>query len=212
MKRSNAVIAAIVGLASVPMSAKSQTAGLHDPFVFATSLSGDGTSISTNEAWWLRFMVIRPMGTSVSGVSLASINQQRPGAAPSEWCFADVLTPKSFTSNLRDVQMEIDRSMADSESANFAVSGAFTGGETLDAVVGNYETCHGQQGAFLLVTDRSPTPKIVYFNEWENWKGLIWLRQEGDVLHVGSCFECGHAESLFYDPRRSRFYWENTGD
>ena len=212
MSRSIAVIAAVFGLASVPISAKSQTSGPHDPFVFATSLSGDGVGISKNEAWWLRFIVVRPMGTSVSGVSLASINQHRSGAASSEWCFADVLTPRSFTSNLREVQIEIDRSMADSESANFAVSGPFTGAEMLDAVVGNYETCHGQQGAFLLITDRSPTPKIVYFNEWEDWKGLIWLRQEGDALHVGSCFGCGHVESLFYDNRRSRFYWENTGD
>lgn len=212
MKRSIAAIASICGLATIPTSAISQPAGMHDPFVFATSLSGEGVGISKNEAWWLRFLVIRPMGTSVSGVPLASINQQRPGDASSEWCFADALTPKSFTSNLRDVQIEIDRSMADSESANFAVSGPFTGDEMLDAVVGNYETCHGQQGAFLLITDRSATPKIIYFNEWENWKGLIWLRLEGDALHVGSCFECGHVESLFYDSRRSRFYWENTGD
>lgn len=212
MQRFIATIAATVGMAGVPMAAVSQAAGPHDPFVFATSLSGDGVGISRNEAWWLRFTVIRPMGTSVSGVTMARINEQRPGAASSEWCFADVLTPKSFTSSLRDVQMEIDRSMSDTDSATFAVSGPFTGGEVLDAVVGNYETCHGQQGAFLLITDRSPTPKIIYFFEWENWKGLIWLRSDNDALHVGSCFECGHVESLFYDPRRTRFYWENTGD
>lgn len=212
MKRILATIAAAVALASMPMAAMSQAAGPHDPFVFATSLSGDGVGLSRNEAWWLRFTVIRPMGTSVSGVTMARINAQRPAPASSEWCFADVLTPKSFASNLRDVQMEIDRSMADAESASFAVSGAFTGGEVLDAVVGNYETCHGQQGAFLLITDRSPMPKVIYFYEWENWKGLIWLRRDDDALHVGSCFECGHVESLFYDPRRTRFYWENTGD
>ena len=212
MKLSFCAVSLAAALASSPMSVGAQTPSSHDPFVFVTSLSGDGTTISRNEAWWLRFSVGRPMGTSVSGVTLERINQQRSGTAISEWCFADVLTPKSFTSNKREVQIEIDSSMADENSASFAVSGPFTGGETLDAVVGNYETCHGQQGAILLITDRSPTPRIVYFKEWDSWKGLIWLRYEGDALHVGSCFECGHVESLFYDPRRTRFYWENTGD
>lgn len=212
MKRSFSGMALAVGLVGTPIGVSAQVPGPHDPFVFVSSLSGDGASVSTNEAWWLRFMFIRPMGTSVSGVTVARINQQRPGTALSEWCFADALSPKSFTTNLRDVQIEIERSMADTASAKFAVSGSFTGGPPLDAVVGNYETCDRQHGAFLLITDRSPTPQIVYFYEWENWKGLIWLRYEQEALHVGSCFECGHVESLFYDPRRTRFYWENTGD
>ena len=33
-----------------------------------------------------------------------------------------------------------------------------------------------------------------------------------DALVVGSCFECGHADSLFHDARRGRFYWDRTGD
>lgn len=210
MKGSLATIALAFGLSLSPIVANANSAGPNDPFIFATGLSEDGTP-STNEAWWLRFMVIRPMGTSVSGVTLARINEKR-GMAATEWCFADALSSKSFASVHREVQIEIDQSMSNKESANFAVSGPFTGGETLDAVVGNYETCHGQKGAFLLITDRSPMPKIVHLDEWENWRGLIWLRHEGDSLHVGSCFDCGHIESLFYDYRRSRFYWENTGD
>lgn len=148
----------------------------------------------------------------MSGVSLTSLNEYRGDAAPDRWCFASPLSRNAFVSPDRGIQAEIDDSMSDATAANFAVSGNFTGGDQFDAVVGNYQGCDGGVGAFLLVTDRSSTPNIVFLQEWETWKGLIWIRQEDDALVVGSCFECGHADSLRYDPARGRFYWEATGD
>lgn len=191
---------------STPLPAAAQQAPA-SPFIYVLPAPTDG-----NVAWWLNTSIIRPMGTVVSGVSVDRLNAHREDAATGPWCFADALSNRSFASPVREIQLEIDASMADGAVANFAVSGAFTGGMMLDAVVGNYETCDGHVGAFILITDRAPTPDIVYLDEWENWRGLIWLRHGDDALVVGSCFECGHADSLFYDSRRRRFYWESTGD
>ena len=86
--------------------------------------------------------------------------------------------------------------MMDTSQANFAASGPFAAREPLDAVVGNYQGCDGSIGAFLLLTDRSDSRNVVFLEEWENWRGLIWLQNTDNGLVVGSCFECGHAESL----------------
>ena len=194
---------------ALPADASAQT---QDPFIFVLPTNEDGTGDGSGRAWWLKGAVIRPMGLAVSGISVATLNEHRGDTAPNRWCFASPLSRNSFVSPDRAIQADIDQSMSDVAIANFAVSGAFAGPDVLDGVVGNYQACDGSVGAFLLITDRSATPKIVFLDEWENWKGLIWLQHEDGALVVGSCFECGHAESLFYDPRRSRFYWENTGD
>lgn len=198
-----AITAAVVLVVAGTSSAQDSPS----PFVHVIPLESDGSV-----AWWLNTSVIRPMDTAVSGVSIDRLNAKRGLSAPNKWCFASALNRSAFTSPDRATQTEIDTYMANRQVANFAVSGPLTGGETLDAVVGNYESCDGSVGTFILITDRAPTPNIVHLDEWENWKGLIWPQQENEALVVGSCFDCGHAESLFYDPRRSRFYWENTGD
>jgi len=206
----NLFAAALMVIAlGLPGKAPAQT---QDPFVFVLPMSDDGSGDGSGLAWWLKGAVIRPMGLAVSGVSVATLNEHRGDTAPNRWCFASPLSRNSFVSPDRAIQADIDASMSNVATANFAVSGTFAGRDERDAVVGNYQSCDGSVGAFLLITDRSTTPTIVFLDEWENWKGLIWLQREDDALVVGSCFECGHAESLFYDPRRSRFYWESTGD
>lgn len=200
-----AVLATLIYLPSAgPASAQ-------DPFIFPLTTDENGNP-GTGLAWWLRDSIIRPTSTIVSGVSVADLNRHR-GEIAEPWCYASELTSRSFSSPFRAVQAEIDKTFSDHTDATFRVAADFTGdGRTEDAVVGNYETCGGQVGVFTLITDRAEPRRIVFLDERTGWKGLIWLRQEGDALVVGGCFECGHAESLFYDPRRSRFYWENSGD
>lgn len=201
-----AVMASALG-APGPAFAQAQ-----DPFIFVLPTRHGGSRDGAGVAWWLKDASIRPQGQAVSGVSMAALNDHRGDMAPNRWCFASPLSRNSFASSDRAIQADIDESMSDPATANFAVSGAFTGGEPLDAVVGNYQSCDGAVGAFLLITDRSAERRIVFLEEWENWKGLIWLRHQDDALVVGSCFECGHADSLFHDFRRGRFYWDSTGD
>lgn len=204
MKHAIAAIATalLIGSAGTASAQSNQS-----PFIHVLPLAKDG-----NVAWWLKSQIVRPMDTAVSGVSVDRLNAKRGDSAPNRWCFVAALRNDAFTSADRATQVEMDTYLSNRQVANFAVSGAFTGGEMLDAVVGNSESCDGSVGAFILITDRASTPNIVHLDEWDNWKGLIWLQHEDDALVVGSCFDCGHAESLFYDPRRTRFYWENSGD
>lgn len=208
MNRLFAAALAVVALALTSMS----YAQTHDPFIFVLPMNDDGSGDGSGLAWWLKGAVIRPMGSAVSGVDVEALNGWRGDSARNRWCFASPLSRNSFVSPDRAIQADIDASMSDAVTANFAVSGSFSGQGEMDAVVGNYQSCEGDVGAFLLITDRSASPSIVFLEEWENWQGLIWLQEEGDALLVGSCFECDHVERLSFDSRKNRFHWESLSD
>lgn len=145
------------------------------------------------------------MGKQVSGVALRRLNEKLSVGA---WCYADAFSAASFVSASRRVQAEIDTTMREARSSLFKVSGPFTGGAELDAVVGSYEGCDGTVGNFVLITDRArPQPNVVFLEPFPRWRGLAWIKYEEEGLTIGSCFECGHAERLLYDRARSRFYW-----
>jgi hypothetical protein len=192
-------------------AAWSSPAAAQDPFIFPLTTDENGRS-GQGLAWWLRDSIIRPTETAVSGVSIDDLNRHRD-SLEEPWCYASELTPRSFSSPFRAVQAEIEETFREQADVTFRVAADLTGdGQFEDAVVGNYETCGGRVGVFTLITSREEPRRIVFLDERTGWKGLIWLRLEGGVLVIGGCFECGHAEALFYDQRRSRFYWENAGD
>lgn len=177
-----------------------------DPFVVVrnTRRGGSGEGV----AWWLRDMDVDPDGGAVSGVSIAALNAHR-GAGKTPWCAANAMSRSSFTSESSAVRAEIDQSMADTAAANFAIHGVnITGSGPQDGVVGAFETCDGQVGSFLLITDRETRPNIVRLEEWSDWKGLIRLQERDDGLFVSSCFECDAElridlpEGAFPDRRR----------
>jgi hypothetical protein len=181
-----------------------------DPFIFVARTDENGGT-GAGLAWWLLGSTIRPTGTAVAGITLARINSEL-GAAADHWCHANALTANSFVSQFAPIQDQIDATMRTHGPSPFRATGAFTGGPALDAVVGDFETCDGQTGAFLLITDRTePEHRIIYIHAFD-WRGLIHVRTDGDSLVVSSCFECGHAEGLFYDRARGRFYWQSLGD
>ena len=159
-----------------------------DPFIVVqdTRRGGAGTDV----AWWLQDMDIRPNGQSVSGVSIEQLNAHR-GEAAAPWCSANAISRASFRALSPATQAEIDQSMTDTVSANFAVRGAnITGTGPQDAIVGAFQTCDGRIGSFLLITDRELDPNIVQLEEWLDSRGLIWVRARDGGLFVGSCFEC----------------------
>lgn len=159
-----------------------------DPFIVVQDTRRGGSGV--NVAWWLRDMDVRPTGTLVSGVPIATLNAHR-GGSETPWCAVNALSRRSFAAASGEVQAEIDQSMADTAAANFALHGAnITGSGPQDAVVGAFKTCDGQVGSFLLITDRETRPGVVRLEEWPDWKGLIWLREREGGLYVGSCFEC----------------------
>ncbi len=174
-----------------------------DPFVFVLN-----NKRSASYAWWIKPVSVHPTGTTVSGVPLKDINEYRNDNY-SDWCYANALTRRSFSSPDESIRAEIEESMWDDNLPGFQASGAFTGQGEQDAVVGNFQSCDGHQGVFLLITDRSKSKKVIYLREWSDWKGFIWLdkSKDGDSLFVGSCLYCGDWSELSYDIKRKRFYW-----
>lgn len=180
-----------------------QTVG-SDPYIFVPAESG--------VAWWARASVIRPTGSSVTGISIDAFNRAL-NDPENEWCFANATNARSFVSEDRGTQTAIDQRLAASSPPLFRTSGSFTGNEPLDAVVGHYAGCDGQVGAFIVITARSISePRIIFVDAFEDWGPLIYMEPVPDGVAVSSCFECGHLEGLFYDPARRRFYWESLGD
>ncbi|WP_298697394.1 hypothetical protein [uncultured Brevundimonas sp.] len=172
-----------------------------DPFVFVI-----GSTETADYVWWSKASLVRPTGTVVSGVALDALNAAR-GEDENKWCFANALSAASFTSPFRSIQAAIDETMRDEYLPGFQASGSFTGQGDQDAVVGNFEDCYGNQGAFLLITNREEPRQVVYVREWADWKGFIWLSKNGDELSVGSCLYCDDVRTLSYDRARGRFYW-----
>lgn len=200
----------LAGTTLISPPASAQTAR-PDPFVFVEDRDDKGAS-GEGLAWWLLESKIRPTGKSVSGVTLDHLTKAADDPT-SKWCHATAFTPASFVSSSRRVQAEIEETFRKHQGALFRATGAFTGVAVEDAVVGNYETCDGAVGAFLLITDRAkPTPNIIYLKSFPEWQGLIWIEHEGDALRLSSCFECGHVERLYYDKGRRQFYMRSEGD
>lgn len=203
-------LACTLGLTAGLLAAPASAAG-QGPFVVVldtdeTGGSGDGL------AWWLRLSIVRPMGRDVAGVPLADINRFQPDAAGNDWCWAQELSRTSYFGLSRETQLEIDATLA-AQEPDFRVVGPLIGSGSQEAAVGFYEDCYGDQGAFLLIIDQT-TREVLHLETWTEWPtSVIWLKygDEG-ALEFGSCFECGHAEALFYDDRRRRFYRANLGD
>lgn len=206
---------------STTLPAKAQTSG-GDPYVFVSDRNADGTPAAANSAWYLLQMTIRPTGTVVAGVPVSAINSfrqremaERPAISVTPWCFANALSEHSFVSSNRAIQGDIEQTFARNPDHHFQLRGRFTNGNELLAVVGHFEECDGdrEKGSFIMLLDPSISPaRIVYVDTLPYVSGLQYLRLVDGNITVSTCFECGDVTGLFYDQRRSRFYWESLGD
>lgn len=161
-----AVLAMCVGAGAQAQAAQS------DPYISVSPTAPDGAS-GTGLVWWAKAMTIRPTAKEVLGVTIETLNKHRGDLAVSDpWCFANRNTRQSFVSADRDVQKEIEATLATRVTDPFQVTGRFTNGPILDAVVGNYQTCGGRTGGFLLiVSHEEANRKIVYLHEWDDTWG-----------------------------------------
>jgi hypothetical protein len=179
--------------------------GSAESFVFVTDKENTESYV-----WWHKNINARPNGKTVFGVSISDLNKYNTlQGRDSNWCFANTLTRKSFTSPDQSLRAEIDETMWDENLSGFQASGVFTGQGQQDAVVGIFEDCSGAQGSFILITDRSQPKKIVYLEFTEGSAGFVWLKKSkfGDGLILGTCLYCGDWSELSYDVQRKRFYW-----
>lgn len=203
-------IVTLAGVVTLVLTGPSSAAS-DEPFVFLTPVEQAGSQ-GIGVAWWLRPYTARPMGVAVAGTPLATVNAYRTIEERADWCWAETLSQRSYASLSRDIQAEIAETMK-THDPSFRVTGSLTGSGLQEAAVGFFEDCHGEQGVFLLVADPAAA-EVLHLETWTDWpSSVIWLTPGAEGgLEFGSCFECGHAEALFYDQRRRRFYRESIGD
>jgi hypothetical protein len=142
-------------------------------------------------AWWLR-TEYHPFGSDVRGMPLAKI---RAG-----WCkaneFRDDLFPPEDAAYFKDSPL------------SFAVDGFFDGSKIKQtALVGVYETCKGERGAFFLVLAwREGKPPVVKFiQEMPGEREFAMLSTDGSTIAVFHCMDCDHVSKFRWSKMKRRF-------
>ena len=143
-------------------------------------------------AWWLR-AEYHPFGTEVRGIPVARIR--------ASWCKANEFRKDMFPPELAESFPGDNRS--------FAIDGFFDGSKTSQtALVGVYETCEGERGAFLLVLARSkdklPAIRFVVEIPGEHEFALVY-RVNASTIGVYHCMECDHVSKFKWNRKRRTF-------
>ena len=139
-------------------------------------------------AWWLR-AEYHPFGTEVRGIPVARI---RPG-----WCKANEFRKDLFPPD--------EAKYFEGSSHSFTVDGFFDGSKVKQAaLVGVYETCKGERGAFLLVLAmREGKPPVIRFVREIPGEREFAMVEIGDAstITMYHCMDCDHV---------SKFKWSRT--
>jgi hypothetical protein len=175
-----AILAAIVLLGS-PMAGRAQD----KPFL-VTSPTPEGY------AWWLR-TEYRPFGADIRGIPAAKIR--------SGWCKVNELRRDMFPAD--------EATYFGDDQSPFAVDGFFDGSKTKHtALVGAYETCKGERGAFLLIVawpeGKPPFIRHVVELRGKTQFAVVSASSDGTIT-LQHCLECDHASQYKWDRSRKRF-------
>ncbi|HEY3679467.1 MAG TPA: hypothetical protein VGL45_12185 [Bradyrhizobium sp.] len=143
-------------------------------------------------AWWLR-TEYHPFGTDVRGIPVAKVH--------AGWCKANEFR--------KDLFPPAEAASFEGSDRPFAVDGFFDGSKIRQtALVGVYETCKGQRGAFLLVLawhDGKPAAvKFVQEIPGEREFATVGI-VDASTLVVHHCMECDHFSKFRWNKARRRF-------
>ena len=143
-------------------------------------------------AWWLR-TEYHPFGMDVRGIPAA---QMRRG-----WCKVNELRRDMFPA-------EEAAYFGDNQSP-FAVDGFFDGTKTKQtALVGIYENCRGERGAFLLIAawPEGKPPIVRHLVELRGKNQFAVVSASDDrTITLQHCLECDHFSQYLWDKSRKRF-------
>ncbi|MEA2874211.1 MAG: hypothetical protein QOH67_4187 [Hyphomicrobiales bacterium] len=166
--------------------------------VFATAAQAQGfyTLKQGKEAWWLRAS-FNPMHTEVRGIPVRSI---RPN-----WCkateYTRALMPK------KEMEEEGSGKLMDEVGLSFSVTGNFDRSKTRQvALVGVYESCAGQKGAFLLVIDEA-TQKVRFVDATPSKTQFAVLAPDKKDIVILYCMECDVGGTLRWNAKKKAFAW-----
>jgi hypothetical protein len=143
-------------------------------------------------AWWLR-TEYHPFGTDVRGIPVARIR--------ADWCKANEFREDLFPPD--------DAAYFKGSGLSFAVEGFFDGSTTKQtALVGVYESCKGQRGAFLLVLawpkDKPPMIKFVREIPGEREFAMV-ATMNASTIALFHCMECDHVSKFKWNKTKGRF-------
>ena len=142
-------------------------------------------------AWWLR-TEYHPFGTDVRGIPVARIR--------AHWCKANEFRKDLFPPDLAE-------GFAGDQS--FAIDGFFDGSKTKQtALVGVYETCKGERGAFLLVLalpeGKSPVIRLIREIPGEREFAILYSVDDSTIA-VMHCLECDHISKFKWAKAKRHF-------
>jgi hypothetical protein len=145
-----------------------------------------------SEAWWLR-TEYHPFGKDVRDIPAAKI---RGG-----WCKVNELRRDMFPATHAE-------SFGDDQSP-FAVDGFFDGSKTRHtALVGVYESCKGERGAFLLIVAwRAGKPPLIrHLVELPGERQFAVVSASDDAtITLQHCLECDHVSEYKWSKSKKRF-------
>lgn len=167
---------------------------------------------SGEDVWWLKKITLRPMSKSVGSHSLSALNgwRARDGVAAEPFCFVDAYRLDAIISPDRETELQIREYLARRGADQFSQDFTPSPGMRFNATIGAYETCDGESGAMLIVTDLASGAIALIHEVEEPFRYL--LPADGKTVAISSCFECGDINRLYLDISRRRFYWEYEGD
>ena len=143
-------------------------------------------------AWWLR-TEYHPFGADIRGIPAAKIRRG--------WCKVNELR--------RDMFPAEDVAYFGDDQSPFAVDGFFDGSKTRQtALVGVYEACKGERGAFLLIAawPEGMPPRVRHLVELPGNTQFAVVGASGDgTITLQHCLECDHVSQYKWDKSRKRF-------
>jgi len=144
------------------------------------------------EAWWLR-TEYHPFGTDVRGIPVAKIK--------ADWCRANEFRKDLFAAD--------EAKSVENSNLSFAVDGFFDGSKTSQtALVGVYETCKGQRGAFLLVLalpERKP-PAVKFIREIPGEHEFAMVSTvDASTIALFHCMDCDNVSKFRWNRTKRRF-------
>ena len=143
-------------------------------------------------AWWLR-TEYHPSGTDIRGIPAAKIRRG--------WCRVNELR--------RDMFPKEQAAYFGDEPSPFAVDGFFDGSKTRHtALVGVYEACKGERGAFLVIVGwpQGTSPAIRHLVELPGSTqfAVVSAAKDGTVT-LQHCLECDHTSAYKWSRSKKRF-------